>query len=142
MSKKLKKVIRKLELGKKTVRREAPKRFHRPAPSVQRPQFVKRSIIPTEQKQVFRSMLENLVGTRGAQVLDQKMNVLGKVPISEIQTTIKSLGNGAYAIVFDGTVDRDIVKAAEIGNIRCLVGMDSKVRSNETKVSVLTVSDL
>ena len=132
----------KLESGKETERQEVPKRFHRPSPQIQRPQFAKRFSIPQEQKQVFRTMLENLVGTRGAQVLDQKMNVLGKVPISELQTTIKSLGNGAYAIVFDGTVDRDIVNAAEIGNIRCLVGMDSKIKANETKISLLTVVDL
>ena len=59
-----------------------------------------------------------------------------------MHTAIKSLGNGAYAIVFDGIVDSDIVNAAETGNIRCLVAMDSKVRPNETKVNVLTVSDL
>ncbi len=87
-------------------------------------------------------MLENMVGTRGAQVLDEKMAVLGKVPISELPATIKSLGKGAYAIVFDGTIDKEIVKAAELGNVKCLVSMNSKVRPNETKVNVLTVSDL
>jgi len=131
----------KFEMSRETERRETPtRRFQRPI--MQKPQFTKRPAMPQEHKQLFRGMLENLVGTRGAQVLDAKMNVLGKVPISELQTTIRSLGNGAYAIVFDGTIDRDIVKAAEIGNIKCLVGMDSKIKSNETKINVLTVSDL
>ena len=132
--------------GVKEAERQEIKRnsFQRPIMQTQQrpPQFVKRLPVPPEQRQKFRNMLENLVGTRGAQVLDEKMNVLGKVPISELPATIKSLGNGAYAIVFDGTVDRDIVKAAEIGNIKCLVGMDSKVRNGETKIDVLTVSDL
>ena len=132
--------------GVKEAERQEIKRnsFQRPIMQTQQrpPQFVKRLPVPPEQRQKFRNMLENLVGTRGAQVLDEKMNVLGKVPISELPATIKSLGNGAYAIVFDGTVDRDIVKAAEIGNIKCLVGMDSKIRNGETKIDVLTVSDL
>ena len=129
------------EAGRQEIKRNS---FQRPIMQTQQrpPQFVKRLPVPPEQRQKFRNMLENLVGTRGAQVLDEKMNVLGKVPISELPTTIKSLGNGAYAIVFDGTVDRDIVKAAEIGNIKCLVGMDSKIRNGETKIDVLTVSDL
>ena len=131
----------KLELGRDIERiNDASKPFHRPA--MQRPQFIKRPFVPLEQKNTFKNMLENLVGTRGAQVLDEKMNVLGKVPISELPTAIKSLGNGVYAIVFDGTIDRDIIKAAEMGNIRCLVGMDSRIRPNETRVNILTVSDL
>ena len=87
-------------------------------------------------------MLENLIGTRGAQILDQKLNTLGKVPLTEVQSTIKSLGNTAYAVIFDGIVDRDLAKAAEIANVKFLVGMDSKIRPADTKVSVITVSDL
>ena len=132
----------KLELGKEIERQEANKKHTFQRMTMQKPQFTKRFPVPQEHKKLFRNMLENLVGTRGAQLLDEKMNILGKVPISELQTTIKSLGNGVYAIVFDGTVDRDIVRAAEIGNIRCLIAMDSKIRPNETRIDVLTVKDL
>ena len=133
----------KFEVNKIPEKQEARRPFSRPMQRpTQRPYFTRRPLIPKEQKQVFRTMLENLVGTRGAQVLDEKLSVLGKVPISELPTTIKSLGNGAYAIVFDGTVDRDIIQAAELGNIKCLIAMDSKIRPNETRVNVMTVSDL
>ena len=87
-------------------------------------------------------MLENLIGTRGAQVLDSKLNTLGKVPITELQTTIKSLNNTAFAVVFDGVIDKGIAKTAESVNVKLLVGMDSKIRPNESTVNVLTVSDL
>ena len=87
-------------------------------------------------------MLENLVGTRGAQILDDKINILGKVPISELQTTIKSLSSGVYAIVFDGSIDRELVKTAERANITFLVGMDLKVKEDETSIRLLTVNDL
>ncbi len=97
--------------------------------------------VSPEQKQKFKEMLENLVGTRGAQVLDQKLATLGKVPISELATTLKSLNN-AYAVIFDGIVDKELATAAESANVKFLVGMDSKVKSNETRVSVLTVKEL
>tara|TARA_B100001964_G_scaffold194441_1_gene218051 strand:- start:1275 stop:2528 length:1254 start_codon:yes stop_codon:yes gene_type:complete len=116
--------------------RPVPRPYTRPV------QFNRKVFVAPEQKQKFKEMLETLIGTRGAQVLDQKLNTLGKVPISELATTIKSLNNTAYAVVFDGIVDRDIAKAAESANVKFLVGMDSKVRPNESRVSVLTVGEL
>ncbi len=115
--------------------RSAPRTVARPA------SFNRRVIISPGQKQKFKDMLENLVGTRGAQVLDQKLSTLGKVPISELATTIKSLNN-AYAVIFDGIVDSEIAKAAESVNVKFLVGMDSKIRPNESRVQVLTVKEL
>jgi len=108
----------------------------RPAP------FTKKVFLSPELKQKFKEILENLVGTRGAQVLDQKLNTLGKVPISELATTIKSLNNTAYAVIFDGVVERDIAKAAETANVKFLIGMDSKVKPNECRTSILTVNGL
>ena len=118
-----------------------PQQF-RPVPPRQ-PMFSRRPIvISPENKKVFRDMLENLVGTRGAQVLDQKLNTLGKVPVTELESAIKSLNNTAYAIVFDGSVDSNIAKAAESANVKFLVGMDSKIKPNDTRVNVLTASEL
>jgi len=110
----------------------------RPRPQI----FNQKTPVSNEQKTKFKELLENLIGTRGAQVLDQKLNTLGKVPITELQSTLKSLNNTAYAIIFDGIVSRDLAKAAESANVKFLIGMDSKIRPNESKVSVLTVSDL
>src|SRR3989344_3224054 len=118
-----------------------PQQF-RPIPTRQ-PMFSRRPIvISPENKKVFRDMLENLVGTRGAQFLDQQLKTLGKVPVTELESAIKSLNNTAYAIVFDGSVDSNIAKAAESANVKFLVGMDSKIRPNDTRVNVLTVSEL
>ncbi|MDP6587564.1 MAG: toprim domain-containing protein, partial [Anaerolineales bacterium] len=112
-----------------------------PRPAVRPSPFNRSSYLSPENKKKFKEMLENLIGTRGAQVLDQKLNTLGKVPISELATTLKSLNN-AYAVIFDGIVDRDLAKAAESVNVKYLVGMDSKIKSNESRCSVLTVGEL
>ncbi len=117
--------------------------FQRPMqrPFQQAPPPIKRIQVSPEEKNAFKSMLEDLIGTRGAEILDSKLAVLGKVPVSEIQTALKGVHN-AHAVVFDGSVDRDIAKAAEDSNVKFLIGMETKVKPNETKVAVLTVNDL
>lgn len=119
-------------------------RFQRkPEMAPRRPEMTPRKPeLSSNESKVFKGMLENLIGTRGAQILDDKLSILGKVPVSELQTTIKSLSNSVYAIVFDGVIDKDLAKIAEISNVRYLVGMDSKIRPTETKIKVITVNNL
>ena len=85
-------------------------------------------------------MLDDLVGTRAAYFLDDKLNVLGKVPVMELATTMKNIN--AYAIVFDGFVDRIIMSNAERSNIKYLIAMSSKINPRETKINILTQRDL
>ena len=94
-----------------------------------------------EQKKIFKKMLDDLVGTRGAQVIDSHFSVLGKVPISELQSALKSMNN-VYAVVMDGPVDRTIVESSEGSNVKFVVGMESKVRPNETRIGIVTAADL
>ena len=110
-------------------------RPYQPAPSVRRVH------VTDEEKSKFKSMLEDLIGTRGAEILDSKLSIMGKVPISELQTALKSISN-AYAVVFDGSIEKEIAKAAEESNIKFLIGMDSKVRPHETRVNLVTAGDL
>ena len=120
--------------------KKQPQQQFRPVAAVAK--FVKKPQLTPEEKKVFSDMLENLIGTRGAHILDQKLSILGKVPLSELQTTIKSLSSGVYAIVFDGVIDRDLVKTAEKSNVKYLVAMDSRVKPAETRVELVTSADL
>lgn len=139
----------KLELSKEPektsmelVKRQQPQQIQRPIQRVFYPvPNLKRVQISNEEKNVFRSMLEDLIGTRGAEILDNKLSVLGKVPISEIQSALKGLNN-AYAVVFDGIIEKEIIKDAEDSNVKFLIGMDTKVKQNETRVNLLTVNEL
>lgn len=94
-----------------------------------------------EEKKKFKEMLEDLIGTRGAYILDAQLNILGKVPISELATTVKSLSGGVHAITMDGSIDKDLVAVAERTAVKFLVGMDSAAK-NSNKVALLTVGDL
>ena len=95
-----------------------------------------------DEKLNFGQMLEDLIGTRGAYILDEKLNILGKVPVTELGTTIKSLNTGIYAVVFDGIIDKTLVSIAERSSIRYIVAMDSKVDESETRITLVTSKDL
>jgi DNA primase len=93
-----------------------------------------------EKSQDFKKMLDELVGTRGAYILDESLNILGKVPITEVVSTLNSLQTGVFAIVLDGTINRDLTNMAEKTNVKYVIGRDSSV--NNSRVSVLTQKQL
>jgi len=102
-----------------------------------KPEISRPSVAQPEETKKFKQLLDDLVGTRGAFILDEKLAVLGKVPTSELGGTIRNLKN-AYAVVFDGYIDRNLVLGAEKSNLKYLVAMDSRVRPGESNVKILT----
>lgn len=92
------------------------------------------------EKKKVGEMLESLIGTRGAYLLDEKLAILGKVPYTELHSTLKSLNNGVYAVVFDGVVDKDLLQVAEQSRISHVIAMDSSVQSD--RVNVVTAAQL
>ncbi len=120
--------------------REAPGAA--PRPLIARPAVQKAAGATKEQKDKFRQLLEDLIGTRGAYILDNSLAVLGKVPLTELISTVRSLKTGMYAVIFDGTITKDMVFLAEKAGISFLVAMDTAVKQAETRVSVLTAQEL
>lgn len=94
-----------------------------------------------DEKKKFQSLLEDLIGTRGAYILDEKLSILGKVPVTELQSTIKSLGSGIYAVVFDGEADKDLIATSERANINFVVSMSTQVKDS-ARLQIYTVNDL
>ena len=93
------------------------------------------------EKGKLKSALEDVFGTRGAYLFDSSLNVLGKVPVTELATTIRSVGN-VYAVVMDGTVDRELLKIIDQANVRCVVSMDAPAKGTEARTLVLTDAEL
>jgi DNA primase len=131
---------------------QRPQQNQPPRPQPQQPPQQPRPIIqpssaPSTPKKAtqaeiesFGDMMEDLIGTRAAFMLDDKLNILGKIPVSELVSTIRSLNSGIYAIVLDDIVDKDLLAAAERANVSFLVAMDSRVQSQ--RLSILTTDDL
>ncbi|MEM3373883.1 MAG: DNA primase DnaG [Candidatus Woesearchaeota archaeon] len=109
-----------------------------PQREIQKP---KEKSLSEREKKVFSEMLEDLIGTRGAYILDNNLEILGKVPISELISTLNSLNTNLYAVIFDGVIDKEILAAAEKANVSYLIAMDNKVKNKLSKVEQLTVED-
>ena len=86
--------------------------------------------ITEDQKTVFKKTLDEIIGTRAACILDSNLKILGKVPVKELQNTLKTVEN-PYAVVFDGKVDYRLESVAKGKGIKFLVGMEKEsIRSS------------
>ncbi len=103
---------------------------------------MKREIVSATHKAKFKELLEDLFGTRGAYILDDKLSILGKVPVTEIVSTLKSLKQGVFAIVMDGPVTKDVTSVAALSKVKYVVAKTSQVRPSETRVFILIEKDL
>ncbi len=110
------------------------------APLVPRGPAPRKSLSPEEKKNL-KSTMEDLVGTRGACIFDNSLNVLGKVPLSELNSTIKSLNGGIYGLALDGPIDIDLLKVAEKVGVNFVIGTSSKVKE-ASKVTIITDDQL
>lgn len=89
----------------------------------------------------FKEMLDELFGTKGAYILDESNNILGKVPAMELSSTIKNLG-GVNAVILDGAVNLELLKSAERSKIKYLIAQESSINPGDSPVAVITKSDL
>ena len=108
---------------------------------VSKPLLKKKKELTPKEKEIFKSKMEDLFGTRGACIFDNNLKVLGKVPLSELSTTIKSLNGGIYALALDGDVTFDLVKTAEKSGVSYVIGTSTKTKSTP-KVNVFTEDKL
>ncbi len=88
----------------------------------------------------YKSVLEDLVGTRAACFLDGSMNVLGRVPVKEMFSTMKGLS--AEALIFDGDIDQKLVNQCGDHGIKYIVGMKVGRVRNQGSVSIITLQDM
>jgi DNA primase len=89
----------------------------------------------------FKELLEDLVGTRGAYLLDDKLSILGKIPSTELFPTIRNMNN-VYAVVLDGFIDTSLTATAEKSGVKFIIATHSKAKPQETKIELLTQAEL
>jgi DNA primase len=115
------KVVKKTEREERTTRRRKPK-------------------IEADKLEKFKDVLEDLVGTRAACFLDADMEMLGRVPVKEMFSTMKGLQ--AEALVFDGDIDQKLVNQCSDRGIKYIIGMKVGRVRNTSAVSIITIQDL
>jgi DNA primase len=92
-----------------------------------------------KQKELFKKTLGELVGTRAACIFNSKNELLGKVPVSELPNTIKTVENPEF-IVFDGKVNPELGYLSQKSGVSCLIGMEKEYFN--TPLTILSKKDL
>jgi len=95
--------------------------------------------LPPEMIKKFKKMLEELIGTRGAYLLDKETNILGKVPVKELKTALRNVPE-VSTIIMDGAVTGDILRFAESLNIANIVAM--QVSHPSKRIKLISAKDL
>ncbi len=74
-----------------------------------------------ETRKKLKEIADDLIGTRGAFLLDEKNEILGKVPVAELRKTLNKI-EGVKAIVMDGKITRSLAKMARDSKVETVVG--------------------
>jgi DNA primase len=114
----------------------------KPEPVRARPQgrdFMKPPRLSKDQRERFKNILSDLVGSRAACVFDSKNQLLGKVPVSELINTLRTIDN-PHTIIFDGKVDQKLNSIAVDKGAKFLVGMEKE--DLKSPVSLVSKDDL
>lgn len=98
---------------------------------------IKEEGIPSNWENTLRRLLEDVTGSRGAYILDEGLNILGKVPLKELRNTLKDLSE-AYIVIADGQPD---IRTLENSNVKYLVVNRYRGRQSK-KVKIITGKDL
>jgi len=89
----------------------------------------------------FKTILEDLIGTRAACFLDESTEILGKVPVKEMFSTVRRL-KSVEALVFDGDIDQKLVNQCSANNVKYIVGMRVGRIKTPEGIFVLTLQNL
>ncbi len=98
--------------------------------------------VPKETLAKFKEISDELVGTKGACLLNDKLEILAKIPIMELPSVIQDLNKDVYAIVVDDVIEKKLVSSCEKAKVKYLVGNETKVSNSSTPVRILTYDEL
>jgi len=86
--------------------------------------------------------VENLKGTLEAVLFNEDLNILARIPVSELAEKISSL-NGVSVVVFDGIITQRIIDLAEEKGIKYIIGDQiSDVVKKPVKLRILTFDEV
>lgn len=107
---------------------------------------IEKEEIEEEKKEFLANLLDDLTGSKAAYLLDKNLDVIGKIPLSEMSVMAsesKDFFKNIYGIVIDGKINQLIVDLALQNKIHLLVGTGYKedVKSSQA-LKILVADDL
>ncbi|MGC8533532.1 MAG: DNA primase DnaG [Candidatus Parvarchaeum sp.] len=95
--------------------------------------------VPQEIKEKVTPLVNDIIGTRGAFLVNNKFEILGRIPYKGVEDAILNLEN-IYMLVLDGLVTDEIARAAEESEITYVIG--SRVLASSSSVKLLSYDDI
>ncbi|MCL4362241.1 MAG: DNA primase DnaG [Candidatus Micrarchaeaceae archaeon] len=95
--------------------------------------------VPQEIKEKVTPLVNDIIGTRGAFLVNNKFEILGRIPYKGVEDAILNLEN-IYMLVLDGLVTDEIAKAAEESEITYVIG--SRVLASSSSVKLFSYDDI
>ena len=92
-------------------------------------------------KTTLKSLLDDLIGTRAAYLLDKNMKTLSKIPMSELSDLIDEF-NDTYFVVMDGKINQSLVDMALQRKISYIIGSEAREGLHPGSIKILTSKDL
>ena len=91
------------------------------------------------EKELFRKTLDEIVGSKAACIFSSGGELLGKVPIPELESTLRTVER-PLAVVVDGKVNKSMEHVASRNRVKFLVGTEKE--NIESSVRLLSKEDL
>ncbi len=95
-----------------------------------------------EEKDTLKEKMEDLIGSKAAYILDKNLEILGKLPISELDSTLQGIKDEIYAIVLDGAVDKDLANTIDKVGVNLIVALDKDKNAKVNKGTVKIYDEL
>ena len=89
----------------------------------------------------FNGILEDLVGTRAAYLVDRNKEVISKLPLAQLPEMISDFPH-VYAIAVDGKIGQDLVDLAKKSGISIVAGMGVRENVNEGHVRIIVLENM
>ncbi|HLC67639.1 MAG TPA: DNA primase DnaG [archaeon] len=105
------------------------------------PVFAQKEELDDEAVKYFNSLLEELVGTRAAYLVDNNHQIISKLPISQLDEVINDF-QSVYALVVDGKINQILVDMAKKKGISVLAGMGFKERVDEGALRLVILGNM
>ncbi|MCL4398819.1 MAG: DNA primase DnaG [Candidatus Parvarchaeota archaeon] len=95
--------------------------------------------VPQELREKVSPLVNDIIGTRGAFLINNKFEILGRIPYKGVEDAILNLEN-IYMLILDGLVTDEIAKAAEESEITYVIG--SRILASSSSVKLLSYDDV
>lgn len=95
--------------------------------------------VPQEMREKTSGLINEIIGTRGAFLVNEKFEIMGKIPYKEVEAAISNIEN-VFMLVLDGAITEEIAKSAEQSEVKYVVG--SRVSADSQAIKLLSYADV